>query len=91
MYDSSEDNPPGSSVCGILQARILEWVDSLLQGNLPNPGTEPTSASQADHLPSEPPGKPRFIPSILEEIGSRWLSAAHHHSAILGVLRWDTA
>ena len=32
---------------------------SLLQGNLPNPGTEPRSpALQADSLPAEPQGKP---------------------------------
>ena len=28
----------GSSVQGILQARILEWVATLSLGNLPNPG-----------------------------------------------------
>ena len=29
-------------------------------GDLPNPGTEPTSPTlQADSLPSEPPGKPK--------------------------------
>ena len=45
---------------GILQARALQWVGpGLLQGNLPNPGTEPRSrALQADSLPSEPPRKP---------------------------------
>ena len=33
---------------------------SLLQGNLPNPGIEPTSpALQADSLPAEPSGKPK--------------------------------
>ena len=26
LYDSVDCNPPGFSVCGILQARILEWV-----------------------------------------------------------------
>ena len=31
--------PYGSSVFGILQARILEWVPSL--GDIPNPGIEP--------------------------------------------------
>ena len=36
-----ECDPPGSSVLGILQARILEWVAFL--GDLPNPGTEPGS------------------------------------------------
>ena len=30
---------------------------SLLQGNLPNPGIEPSSALQADSLPSEPTRK----------------------------------
>ena len=47
----------GSSVRGIIQARVLEWVPS--PGDLPNPGIEPRSpALQADALPSEPPGKP---------------------------------
>ena len=49
-------SPPGSSVHGILQARILEWV--ALQGDPPNPGIESRSpALQADTLTSEPPGK----------------------------------
>ena len=44
---------------GILQARMLEWVSRcLLQGNLPDQGTEPGyPALQAESLPSEPPGK----------------------------------
>ena len=50
-------SPPGSSVHGIHQARILEWVSSS-PGNLPDPGIEPRSpALQADSLPFEPPGK----------------------------------
>ena len=33
---------------------------SLLQGDLPDPGIEPGSATlQADSLPSEPPGNPK--------------------------------
>ena len=35
--------PPGSSVHGILQARILEWVAMLSSGDLSNPGIEPAS------------------------------------------------
>ena len=35
-------SPPGSSVHGILQARILEWV-APSPGDLPYPGTELTS------------------------------------------------
>ena len=52
-------SPPGSSVHGILQARILEWVAISYPGDLSDPGIEPGSpALQADSLPSEPPGKP---------------------------------
>ena len=50
---------PGFSVCGILLARIVEWVAIPSPGDLPNPGTELRSPSlQADSLPSEPPWKP---------------------------------
>ena len=52
-------SPPGSSVHGILQASILEWVAIPFSGDLPDPGIEPRSpALQADALLSEPPGKP---------------------------------
>ena len=36
-------SPPGSSVRGILQARILEWLAGPPSRNFPNPGIEPTS------------------------------------------------
>jgi len=40
---------PGSSVHGILQARILEWVAIPFSRDLPNPGIEPGSpALKAD-------------------------------------------
>jgi len=52
---------PGSSVHGIFQARILEWVAIPSPRNLSDPGIEPRSpALQADSLTSEPPGKPRI-------------------------------
>ena len=51
---------PGSSIHGIFQARILEWVAFPSPGDLPDPGIEPWSpALQADSLPFEPPGKPK--------------------------------
>ena len=37
--------PPGSSVQGIFQARILEWVT--ISGDLPDPGIEPMSPALA--------------------------------------------
>ena len=50
-----DDSPQGSSVHGILQARILEWVAFPFSGDLPNLGIEPRSpALLADSLLSEP-------------------------------------
>ena len=36
-------SPSASSVHGILQARILEWVAISSSGDLPDPGIEPAS------------------------------------------------
>ena len=59
LCDPVDCSPPGSSVHGILQARILEWVALSFSRDLPNPGIEPRSpALQADVLTFEPPGKP---------------------------------
>ena len=50
-------SPPGFSVHGILQARILERV-AITPGDLLDPVIVPGSpALQVDSLPSEPPGK----------------------------------
>ena len=52
----------GSSVHGLLQARILEWVTISSPGDLPNPGIEPRSpASQTDSLPLSHNGKPIMV------------------------------
>ena len=37
LCDLMDCRPPGSSVHGILQARILEWVVIPSAGDLPNP------------------------------------------------------
>ena len=62
--DPMDRSLPGSSVHGILQARILEWVaipfsrDDLQ--DLPIPGMESRSPTlQADSSLSEPPGEPQ--------------------------------
>ena len=55
-------SPPGSSVHGISQARILEWVAIPYPGDLPDPGIEPTSlefpALADEFLIAAPAGKP---------------------------------
>ena len=51
LCEPMDFSPPGSSVHGILQARILEWVAITISRDLPNPGTEPRSpALQVDSL-----------------------------------------
>ena len=51
---------PGSSVHGILQARVLEWVAISLFRVSSRPRDKPGSPTfWADTLPSEPPGKPK--------------------------------
>ena len=52
-------NAPGSSVHGILQPGIVEWVVMPTPGDLPSPGIKPTSpAWQADSLPLSNLGSP---------------------------------
>ena len=66
LRDPMDCNPPDSSVHGILQARILEWVACPPPGDLPDLGIESRSpALQADSLPSEPSGKRWYMESIL--------------------------
>ena len=36
-------SPPGSSVHGVLQASILDWVAMVSSRDVPDPGIEPTS------------------------------------------------
>ena len=38
LCNPMDANPPGSSVHGISQTRILEWVAILFSRNLPHPG-----------------------------------------------------
>ena len=59
LCDPMNYSLPGSSVHGILQARILELVARASSKDLPSPGTESGHpALQVDSLPFEPPGKP---------------------------------
>ena len=51
-------SPSGSSVHGIIQEKILDWVAISFSRDLPDPGTEPRSpAMQENSLLSEPAGK----------------------------------
>ena len=54
--------PSGSSVYGIFQARILEWVATSFSRDLSDSGIEPTPPALADgFFTTEPPEKPLFV------------------------------
>ena len=72
LCDSMDYSPPGFSVHGILQARILEWVAFLSPGDdLPNPGLKPMSlaspALEADSLPLSHLGRRDWLIHILRK------------------------
>ena len=54
-YGPMDCSPPGFSVHGILQAKILEWVAISFSRGFSQPKS---LALQVDFLPTEPPGKP---------------------------------
>ena len=59
LRDPVDCSPPGSSVHGILQAIILEWVAMPSSRGPSDRGVKPGSpALQANSSPSEPLGKP---------------------------------
>ena len=79
--------PPGSSIHGILRARILEWVAMLSSVDLPNPGIKPESptspALQTDSLPTEPPGKPdNPLLEVLNKTDHQLATSTHSPLAI---------
>ena len=94
--DSMDCSPPGSSVHGILQARILEWVAILFSRDILHPGIEPRSpVLQVDSLPAEPQKKPEntgvgslslfqgiFLTQGLNQglLHCRWIQLSHKES-----------
>ena len=63
LCDPMDCSPPGSSVHGILQARLLEWVAISFsrESSWPRDHTQ-ISALQVDSLPREPPTEPAANP-----------------------------
>jgi len=64
LFDPIDCSPPSSSVHGILQARIVEWIATILQGIIPTQGSNLHLLYllhwQADSLLLELPGKPFY-------------------------------
>ena len=62
-----ECNLPGSSVHGISQARILQWVAISFSRDLPDPGIKSTSPTLGGRFfTTKLPGKPKLVPYRLD-------------------------
>ena len=85
LCDSKDCSMPGSSVCGILQAKLLQWGAIPFSRNLPDQGIKPRSpVLQADSLLSEPPVQFSSVQSLSRVLlfGTPWISTpglpVHH-------------
>ena len=75
-----DHSPPGSSVHGSLQARLLEWVAiPFSRGIFPSRDQTWSPTLEADTLPSEPQGKPLYMFNTL----------GIYYSANFKVIEWD--
>ena len=85
LCDLMDCSPPGSSVHGILQERILEWVAiSFSRGSSQfrsNPRLLHLLHSQVGSLPLVPPGKPHSMPRRPSNgLGSDQTPGVPHHT-----------
>jgi len=73
LCDPMDYSPTGSSVHGILQARILEWdVTSFFRGSSRSRDGPGSPALQADSLQSAPPVKPTRAVGRKLQFYTRW-------------------
>ena len=77
--DSMDCSPPGSSVHGISQKRILSGLPFPTPGVLSNPGIEPSTlespALEGEFFTAEPPGKPVVRIVVVQSLSPVWLFA----------------
>ena len=79
LCDPMDCSPPGSSVYGISQGRILEWWPFPPPGDLPDPGIEPTSPALAGgFFTGKPPGRPLLADYFLPSFNGAIPSAVYH-------------
>ena len=78
---------PGSSIHGIPQARILEWVAFLSPGDLPDSGIKPSFPALAGRFfTAEPPGKPfeNSTELCMHRFSSQTHQVDHDPASLLG-------
>ena len=67
LHDPMDRSLPGSSVHGIFQARILEWVFLSSSRDLPDPGVETTSPLIGRFFTAGTPGKPGLFLTLINK------------------------
>ena len=78
LCDPVDCGPPGSSIHGILQSRILEWVTMPFSRGSSQPRNQnQVSCTAAGSLLSEPPGK-WWLYSLPLSAFPAFISTAHH-------------
>ena len=82
LCDPMDCSPPGSSVHGILWARILEWV-AMPSSRGPSQHKDQTRSAtlQADSLPSEA-GKPNRIICIDNYLKCKWIKCTNQKTRL---------
>ena len=64
-------SPPGTSVYGISQARMMEWVAIPSPGDLTEPGIKPVSPALHADSTTDPLRKPFQIPNLYPKTGQQ--------------------
>ena len=72
LCDPMDSSPPGSSVHGILQARILEWVAISFSSACKHAKSLQSCPTLCDPIDGSPPGSP--IPGILQARTLEWVA-----------------
>ena len=82
-------SPPGSSVHGIHQARILKWVVISFSRGSAQPWDRTQVSCIAGRLPTEPPGKPSFALKFSKNIHFLFHYFHVRKSQAKGTLLWE--
>ena len=72
LCDPIDGSPPGSSIPGILQARILVWVAISFSKACMHAKSFQSCPTLCDHIDSSPPGSP--VPGILQARTLEWVA-----------------
>ena len=89
LCDPVDCSPPGSSVHGILQTRVLEWVAISYPGDLPDPGIESVSlmslALAGGSFTTSTPWEVNYM-LTLKIVAEGWMSFSNLHKDTIWVL-----